>query len=301
MPSSYFEFNFETTAMFAQYSPSKLKLLRNCPLAFYLRYHLKYEPQNPPENDTTLRDTGTYLHSVLEHSIKGLPVATSISFTKEKLDVSKEFWTEYVEEHIPNVEKFLKTLDRFNAKHGVTKILTEQKLGVLKDWSRTSFFNPDVYFRGVIDLLLLAENKAFVFDHKSGGSAQWGIKNHMSQLDSYKAFVISNYPKVEEVAVGVHFIKEGTVGMEKAFTAGDHVRSAVIPIIDFTITSAENDVRGIGFFKHFRGSHCKYCDFDADCRQGLLKGIERDSAKDLERKEVVDGNNRQDQAEGAMG
>lgn len=266
--------------MFSQYSPSKIKTLKKCPLQFYLRYVLKYVPQIQPDHDVTNRDTGTLLHSILEYAVKGTTIDNSIMLTRAKHEFPDEFWLENVQPHIPNVETFLQKLDRFNAEHHIDRISTELKMGVTRNWKMTTFFDANVFYRGIIDLLLIskAQGKAIIIDHKSGGSGEWGIKMHQSQLDVYKPFVLAAHPEVEEVAAGIHFIKEGSVVLEKGFTGKEMIQKSIIPGIEHEAEMAEQEVRELGFFKHYRGPHCIYCDFDADCKGKLLKAIEKESA-----------------------
>ena len=265
--------------MFSNYSPSKLKTLQKCPLQFYLRYVLKYSPELIPENDTTARDTGKMLHSILEFSVKGIQLDKAISVTRETHDATDEFWSTNVVPNLPNVETFLHKLDKFTAHHGITKVYTELKTGVTKDWKKTTFFDPDVHMRGIIDLLLVGSNRAFIIDHKKGGTASYGLRNYMAQLDVYKPFTLALFDDVDHVAAGIHFIEEGSVSLEPCLMTRDHIIQSIIPVIDYQILEAERAVRETGFFKHYRGAHCKYCDFDADCKAKKLLTLEKESGK----------------------
>jgi hypothetical protein len=273
--------------MFNQYSPSKIKVLKKCPLQFYLKYVSKYEPQIKPDHDVTNRDTGTLLHSVLEFAVKGISVDKAVMLTRAKHEFTDEFWNDNVSPHLPNVGTFLSKLDKFKTFHRIDKVSTELKMGVTKDWKATHFFDSAVFYRGIIDLLLISKStaKAIILDHKSGGSGQWGIKMHKPQLDVYKPFILASHSEVEEVAAGIHFVKEGSVVLEKSFSPKDLIIKSIIPTIEHDAYMAERDVRETGFFKHYRGPHCIYCDFDADCKAKKLVTIEKESGKVLTNEE----------------
>ncbi len=272
---------FPELFMFSQFSPSKLKVLQKCPLQYYLKYIVKYTPEITPTNDTTARDAGKTLHSILELAVKGIELDKAVSASKEINEIDEAFWEANVAPHLENVETFLTKLEKFNNAHGIVKIQTELKVGVTRDWKKTTFFDPNVFMRGVIDLLLVGTDRAFIIDHKKGGNSEWGLKNYMDQLNVYKPFTLALYPDIEFVAAGIHFIEEGAVSLEPDFSPKEHIVKSIIPLIEYNVSEAEKAVRETGYFKHYRGPHCKYCDFNDDCSAKKLLTLEKESANIL--------------------
>lgn len=56
--------------------------------------------------------------------------------------------------------------DKFAKAQGVK--LVEQKLAITKDYNPTGWFDPDVWFRAIIDLAIVNPPKAVIVDYKTG-------------------------------------------------------------------------------------------------------------------------------------
>lgn len=72
----------------------------------------------------------------------------------------------------------------------------EEKMGLREDFSPCGFFDKDVWFRGVPDVLVVDGKKARVGDWKTGKSARYADPD---QLELMAAMIMSHYPEVEEV------------------------------------------------------------------------------------------------------
>lgn len=82
----------------------------------------------------------------------------------------------------------------------------ELKLGVSKiggDYYPCDFTSPDAWWRGIIDLLSVAENKAFVIDWKTGKSARYA---DVKQLDLMAGAIFTHFPDVEVIKSGLAFV-----------------------------------------------------------------------------------------------
>ena len=75
-------------------------------------------------------------------------------------------------------------------------IKVENKLGMSKNYEPRNFFDGDVWFRGVIDILVIAPRgtRAVVFDWKTGG-----MKPEMEQLGLFAQLIFAHYPDVVQV------------------------------------------------------------------------------------------------------
>lgn len=72
----------------------------------------------------------------------------------------------------------------------------EEKLGIRADFSPCGFFDPDVWFRGVPDVMVINGRTARVGDWKTGKSSRYADPD---QLELMAAMIMAHYPEVEEV------------------------------------------------------------------------------------------------------
>jgi len=78
------------------------------------------------------------------------------------------------------------------------KTLVENKLAMNKDYRPRAFFDGDVWFRGVLDVITLLpqQRAALVFDWKTGGQ----IKPDFEQLGLFAQLVFAHYEEIDQVA-----------------------------------------------------------------------------------------------------
>ena len=94
-------------------------------------------------------------------------------------------------------------LDSLNAKRGVK--LCEQKVGVTENLTACGFYDKDVWFRGIIDLLIVDTlgETAWVIDYKTGKNARYADKG---QLELMALAVFLHYPEVKKIKAGLLFV-----------------------------------------------------------------------------------------------
>ena len=115
-----------------------------------------------------------------------------------------------------------RTLDAFNNIEGDKHC--EIRLGVAKyddAYEPTKFFAKDVWYRGIADLLILNEDKAYLIDYKTGKSANYA---DTKQLDLLAGAVFINFPEVKKIKSALSFVvcnkfisKEHTADMYKSY------------------------------------------------------------------------------------
>ena len=237
---------------------------------------VKFVPPPDVAADTTDRDVGKICHSLLEYTSKGIDLDEAVGLLKDKSIISEKLWEERVDSTLPNIISFNDRIKAFAKTNPIQTIHTELKLGVSKDWKPCGFFDNNVHYRGVIDYVLKLQNgDIIVIDHKTGGSSEYVIRNSQFQLNSYEALFHSRYP-VKGAVSGIHYIREGTVPLGERHEASyieTHIRSS----IDFAIEAAIDRVKTDGYFKHVRGSLCKYCDYDNMCKSKEYTPLEEQS------------------------
>lgn len=92
-------------------------------------------------------------------------------------------------------------LDRLNAMVGEKHC--EIKLGLTANLEPTGFFADDVWFRGIIDLLILDGDNARIIDYKTGKSARYA---DVDQLELMALAIFKHYPQVQRIKAGLLFV-----------------------------------------------------------------------------------------------
>jgi ATP-dependent exoDNAse (exonuclease V) beta subunit len=155
------------------WSYSKIKAFEQCPKQFYHDKILKEVPFK--ETEATMY--GTAFHTAAEDYIgKDVPLPGKFSFAQKMLDSLKN-----------------KKGDK----------LCELKLGITEDLEPCGFFDPNVWFRGVADLIILDGDLAWVIDYKTGKSSKYADKG---QLELMAMSVFKHYPQVKTVRAGLVFV-----------------------------------------------------------------------------------------------
>jgi len=266
------------------WSFSKLKVLEKCPFQFYLKYILKAKLPASLQAlvDTTAADIGSAAHRILELIIQDKNLEESYAIAKSEFcpdKLSEEQWAENLETVEYNIVKFQERIERFKIRYKVKKIYTEVRIGVTKDWKPAEFFGSNVYFRGVIDLFLLMENHdAVLIDHKFGPPAVMGVRNFRDQLNTYKPLINYGFAELNNASTGVHFIRDGEVVMDSPSDKED-VREKLKVGLEWNLDGAVDAVKEMGFYKHKRGPHCVYCEYNGLCKPGQLKKVEKMTGK----------------------
>ena len=104
------------------------------------------------------------------------------------------------QEELPDRFKQYKAyLDKHLAIPGT--LLAEQEYAINKALEPTGFYAPDVWGRGIIDVLILNGAFAKVFDHKTGKR-----KKDMQQLIIFALLVFYHHPEVTEVDTAFEWV-----------------------------------------------------------------------------------------------
>jgi hypothetical protein len=280
------------------WSPSKLKMLEKCPYQFYLKYVLKVKPDDDFVQDTSMADVGTVAHRILEHVVLGKSIQDSYIATKQEHcnlapeDIKKghavltlDQWENSIIPLEANIITFKERLENFARNNKIKRMLTELRLGVTKDWKPTTFFANNVYFRGIIDLIIEIDAQpgyapdGLIIDHKHGGG-EFGAstRNYQQQLDIYKPLYNFGHSKLSGCTAGIHFIKAGATAYDD-YVDNETIESKLMKKVEWLLEGAIDTVKEIGYMKHIRGNHCKYCEFDRECKPGLLKENELSTKK----------------------
>jgi hypothetical protein len=157
------------------HSYSAIKAYENCPKQYHEVRILKRFKQA----DTTATLYGTEVHKACEE------------FIRDKKPLPARF-----AHYLPFVEPFTKFSGETHC---------ELKMGIRGDFTPCGFFDKDVWFRGIPDVLVLNHDTgvAHVGDFKTGKSSRYA---DTAQLELLAGMVFSHYPGIKKVKGALVFM-----------------------------------------------------------------------------------------------
>ncbi len=157
------------------WSFSSIKAYEQCPKKYF---HLKVARDfKEPETDAILY--GKLFHKAAELYVKGeAPLPPEFNYVKSTLD----------------------NLIRMDGEK-----LCEYEMGLTKDLNPCGFKDPDVWWRGVADLVIINKEaqEARVVDYKTGKSAKYADSG---QLELMALAVFKHFPEIRKVKAGLLFV-----------------------------------------------------------------------------------------------
>lgn len=164
------------------WSYSSIKTYDQCPKKYY---HLKVA-EDVEDEPGEAADYGSAVHEAAEFFVKdGTPIPDKFAYMR------------------PVVER-LAALP--GDKHA------ELKLGLKFDADGVAvpcdFFDPDVWYRGIVDLLIVNGSKAHMVDYKTGKNARYA---DVKQLDLMAAAIFTHFPEVLQIKSALLFVVAGTL------------------------------------------------------------------------------------------
>ena len=155
------------------WSYSSINLFKQCPHKYYRLRVVKDIVEPPAEH----LNYGLEVHKAAEDYIgKGTPIPEKYIFIKEHLD-------------------------KLNLIKG--EKLCEYRMGLTSNLEPCGFFDKDVWWRGVADLIIINGDKAYVIDYKTGKSAKYA---DTKQLELLSCAVFKHFPDVKKVKGGLLFV-----------------------------------------------------------------------------------------------
>ena len=148
------------------WSYSSIKTFDQCPKKYFHLKVVKDVKDEPGE----AADYGTAVHEAAELFItQGAPIPEKFAFMRPIVEpLAKKQGTKYA----------------------------EIKIGVTSDLKPCGFFDKDVWYRGIADLLIVNGSKAWLIDYKTGKNAKYA---DMKQLDLLAGAIFIHYPEVETI------------------------------------------------------------------------------------------------------
>lgn len=155
------------------WSYSSIDLFKQCPQKYY-RLRVKKDIVEP---ESEAMRYGTAVHKAAEDFIKhGTPVPAQFAFMQGPLETLR-------------------------AKDG--EKLCEYKMGLTRGLNPCGFFDKDVWWRGIADLIVLQGDRAWIVDYKTGRSSKYA---DTKQLELMALGVFKHFPQVKKVKSGLLFV-----------------------------------------------------------------------------------------------
>lgn len=156
------------------WSYSKLKAFETCPKQYY---HLK-----------VLKDFKE-------------PQTEALIYGNEFHKAAEDFLHPLKPKKLPKIYDFAKaTLHQMRAIEG--ELHPEQKLGLTDDMRPCGFWDDEVWYRGIADLVIEDGELAHVFDHKTGKNTKYADEG---QLELMALSVFAHYPEVVRIKSALVF------------------------------------------------------------------------------------------------
>lgn len=192
-----------------QWSFSSLKDFINCPKQYY---HTKVAKDFVKKTTDNML-YGTAVHKACEDYVRdGTPLAK-------------------------NYERFKRQLDALLEIKG-TKYC-EHEMALTREREPCAFDSETRWVRGIVDLLIVDDEDAFIVDYKTGSNRYPDPK----QLKLMALMTYAHFPKVERIKAGLLFVMHNTfVTEEYARSDINKLWSNFLPTLDQLQVSYENDM-----------------------------------------------------------
>ena len=158
------------------WSYSSIKTFDQCPKKYF---HLKVA-KDVKDEPGEAADYGTAVHEAAEHYVKnGTPIPAKFGYMKP------------IVESLAAIE---------GEKH------TELKLGVAKTdtgFEPCGFFGKNVWWRGIVDLVIINGEKAHMVDYKTGKNAKYADPK---QLDVMAGALFVHYPELKTIKSALAYV-----------------------------------------------------------------------------------------------
>lgn len=207
------------------WSYSSIKTFDQCPKKYY---HLRVL-KDVKDEGSEATSYGQELHKAAEDfMVSGTPIPPKFGFIND------------VVESIKNIP---------GEKH------CELRLGVRKTetgYEPCKFFDTDVWWRGVADVVILQGDLAFSIDYKSSKNAKYA---DLKQLDIVAAALFTHFPQIKRIKSALAFVVSNEfVRKEHTAELRDSYFATFTPELDRLVVAQET-----GVWNTNTGPLCRYC------------------------------------------
>lgn len=206
-----------------QWSYSSLKMFQQCPRKYY---HLRIA-KDVKQGDTDATIYGKEVHKAAE---------------------------DYMREGTPIPEKFaymrpiLERLERIEGDRFCELEMALQKVG--GEYVPCDFFDPNYWWRGIADLLIVQGDIAYMIDYKTSKNAKYA---DLKQLDAMAAYIFKKFPDVKRIKSALLFVVSGEFVNKDHFRETDYLKGFQFDLerLDIAVDS--------GVWNPVSGPLCGWC------------------------------------------
>ena len=207
------------------WSYSSINTFKQCPKKYY---HLKVA-KDVKDVSSSAMYYGNEVHRAAEHYVKkGTPIPTKFNFIKNTLD------------SLNNIQ---------GEKHCEIRMALAKEDG---EYAPTTFFADNVWWRGIADLLIVDDDKAYLVDYKTGKSAKYA---DTKQLDLLAGATFTHYPGIKSIKSALAYVVSNEF-VQKKHTSD--MRKSYLTVFDDELerldSAEENEV-----WNAIDGPLCAYC------------------------------------------
>ena len=215
------------------WSYSSISTFKQCPKKYY---HLRVLKDVKDDISAALV-YGREAHQAAEHYIKeGTPLPQSFSFMQDILDA---FDAIEGEKHC-------------EIRFGVKRSFSTARPAPDLDYEPCKFFDDDVWWRGIADLLITNGTKGYLVDYKTGKNARYA---DTKQLDLLAAATFTHYPEIETLKSAlVYVVSNDFINKEHKAELRDSYFATFDPELE-RLTGAEET----GVWNAISGPLCRFC------------------------------------------
>jgi CRISPR/Cas system-associated exonuclease Cas4 (RecB family) len=224
-----------------------------CPLRAKFRYINKIKTESAPA-----AQRGTELHLIAEYIVKK-DENLRAAFEEEFPDSS--YHDRMIEFNKALNKGLLQNFTDWQDAYSKGNVILEEQWGMTSDWEPCDFYADDVWWRGMLDLLELNDNRThgWVVDHKSGKKYGNEVKHaQQGQLYAFIAFMM--YPSLETVTAQMCYLDLGEFSRPLTYTKQQAAKigarfteRAELMTTDTTFRSKPNKY------------NCRWCNFKEKC------------------------------------
>jgi RecB family exonuclease len=243
----------------APWSASKIGTALRCPRLFHYKYVEKRpEPEVMPE-----ARIGKAVHAALEAALGGRALAEAVEEGRKLLPDPVE---QARFEHLSGgIAPFLARLAEFRRRRRVARELVEYTMAVRVDFTPTSFYSGDAFYRGIIDSGFLYDDGTLaVVDHKTGYRSR-----HLAitdQLEGYAVLGAAGFRWIRRIWLGIHWVANGEVDWGRALSIRE-IQEDLVPRVLANIEAAALAIDDGP--RSNAGVWCERCNYRSVCPTGI--------------------------------
>lgn len=249
---------------YAPWSMSKASLAKNCSFAFDLKYVERARGKTPPRSSAGA--IGRAIHQILEALLKGTPLS-DVRNVILRASVDERLTSPEIEDvmgYTHNIASFLRRLDAYKKKHGITEVVVEERFSFSKDFLPTKYNGPGAFFQGVWDLAMHAGDRVILLDHKSGelGNPEKVLERYGDQRRFYTIGALNRFPDIKGVHVAFHYVQSEDIVWAKEMDSLKRIRDEYIPWYTAHLNQCAENIPSRSPQK---GWYCSFCNYNHVC------------------------------------